>query len=48
MLGFKSFRRVQTLLAGIEMVSMLRKGQYNIQPEEKALTPAAMFYHLVT
>ncbi|MEY0878642.1 IS6 family transposase [Providencia manganoxydans] len=46
MLGFKSFRRAQTLLAGIEIVSMLRKGQY-IQPKEKVLSPAAMFYYLV-
>ncbi|HHR6132317.1 TPA: IS6 family transposase [Providencia alcalifaciens] len=46
MLGFKSFRRAQTLLAGIEILSMLRKGQYS-QPKEKALSPAAMFYYLV-
>ncbi|WP_272516429.1 MULTISPECIES: IS6 family transposase [unclassified Providencia] len=46
MLGFKSFRRAQTLLAGIEIVAMLRKGQY-IQPKDKALSPAAMFYYLV-
>lgn len=46
MLGFKSFRRAQTLLASIEIVSMLRKGQY-IQPKRKVLSPAAMFYYLV-
>ncbi len=46
MLGFKSFRRAQTLLDGIEIVAMLRKGQY-IQPKEKALSSAAMFYYLV-
>ncbi|MCW2256091.1 putative transposase [Providencia alcalifaciens] len=46
MLGFKSFRRAQTLLAGIEIIAMLRKGQY-IQPKEKALSSAAMFYYLV-
>ncbi|VXD08441.1 transposase (fragment) [Enterobacterales bacterium 8AC] len=28
MLGFKSFRRAQTLLAGIELIHMIRKGQY--------------------
>ncbi|CAI1992200.1 Integrase core domain [Serratia proteamaculans] len=28
MLGFKSFRRAQTLLAGIELFHMIRKGQY--------------------
>ncbi|CDH24372.1 transposase (fragment) [Xenorhabdus bovienii str. kraussei Becker Underwood] len=27
-LGFKNFRRAQTLLAGIELVCMLRKGQW--------------------
>lgn len=46
MLGFKSFRRAQTILAGIEIVTMLRKGQY-IQPKEKTLSPTVMFYHLV-
>lgn len=46
MLGFKSFRSAQTLLVGIEIVSMLRKGQYT-QPKEKTLSLAAMFYHLV-
>ncbi|MCG3469123.1 IS6 family transposase [Xenorhabdus bovienii] len=28
MLGFKNFRRAQTVLAGIELICMLRKGQY--------------------
>ncbi len=46
MLGFKSFRRAQTLLASIEIVSMLRKGQH-IQPKGKALSPTRMFCHLV-
>lgn len=46
MLGFKSFRRAQTLLAGIEILSMLRKGQY--QPaNNEAITPADIFYRLV-
>ncbi|KMJ45024.1 integrase [Xenorhabdus khoisanae] len=45
MLGFKSFRRAQTILAGIELVSMLRKGQYS-QSEDKALLPAETFYRL--
>ncbi|MDE9458873.1 IS6 family transposase [Xenorhabdus bovienii] len=45
MLGFKSFRRAQTILAGIELVSMLRKGQYS-QPEDKTLSPAEKFYRL--
>ncbi|MCW2258561.1 putative transposase [Providencia alcalifaciens] len=46
MLGFKSFRRAQTLLAGIELVSMLRKGQYQLDNNE-TVTPAEMFYRLV-
>ncbi|MGJ0580438.1 IS6 family transposase [Xenorhabdus bovienii] len=45
MLGFKSFRRAQTLLAGIELIHMIRKGQYS-QPEDKALSPAEIFYRL--
>ncbi|WP_230581039.1 IS6 family transposase, partial [Xenorhabdus bovienii] len=45
MLGFKSFRRTQTILAGIERVSMRRKGQYS-QPEDKTLSPAELFYRL--
>ncbi|MCG3471635.1 IS6 family transposase [Xenorhabdus bovienii] len=45
MLGFKSFRRAQTILAGIERVSMRRKGQYS-QPEDKTLSPAELFYRL--
>ncbi|WP_145563169.1 DDE-type integrase/transposase/recombinase, partial [Yersinia aldovae] len=28
MLGFKSFRRAQTILTGIELSNMIRKGQY--------------------
>ncbi len=28
MLGFSSFRRAQTLLADIELIHMIRKGQY--------------------
>ncbi|MDE9480200.1 DDE-type integrase/transposase/recombinase, partial [Xenorhabdus bovienii] len=28
MLGFKSFRRAQMLLAGIELIHIIRKGQY--------------------
>ncbi|MDE9475117.1 IS6 family transposase [Xenorhabdus bovienii] len=46
MLGFNSFRRAQTLLAGIEVVSMWRKGQY-IQPKDNTLSPTEMFYRLV-
>ncbi len=46
MLGFKSFRRAQGVLAGIEVVSMIRKGQYQ-HPEGDGLSPAEQFYLMV-
>lgn len=47
MLGFKSFRRAQTILAYIELLRMIRKGQYqHLQSEE--LSPAEQFYLLAT
>ncbi|WP_370688999.1 IS6 family transposase [Xenorhabdus aichiensis] len=45
MLGFKNFRRTQTVLAGIERVCMLRKGQY-LQEPEYPISPAVYFYRL--
>lgn len=45
MLGFNSFRRAQTLLAGIELVLMIRKGQYQ-HPHGDGLSPAEQFYLL--
>lgn len=45
MLGFKSFRRAQTLLAGIELIHMIRKGQY-MHPKSQDLSPADSFYLL--
>ncbi|MGP2408148.1 IS6 family transposase [Yersinia sp. 2545 StPb PI] len=45
MLGFKSFRRAQTLLAGIELLQMIRKGQLQ-HPAEEHLSPAEQFYWL--
>ncbi|MGP2408159.1 IS6 family transposase [Yersinia sp. 2553 StPb PI] len=45
MLGFKSFRRAQTLLAGIELSHMIRKGQLQ-HPVEEHLSPAEQFYWL--
>ncbi|PJX31441.1 IS6 family transposase [Klebsiella sp. A-Nf5] len=45
MLGFKSFRRAQTLLAGIELLHMIRKGQYQ-HPQSEGLSPAEKFYFL--
>ncbi|MFV8988389.1 DDE-type integrase/transposase/recombinase, partial [Serratia fonticola] len=45
MLGFKSFRRAQTSLAGIELIHMIRKGQYQY-PKTEGLSPAEQFYLL--
>ncbi|PHZ21464.1 IS6 family transposase [Yersinia massiliensis] len=45
MLGFKSFLRAQTLLAGIELVQMIRKGQLQ-HPAGAHLSPAEQFYLL--
>ncbi|MBN5232507.1 IS6 family transposase [Serratia marcescens] len=42
MLGFKSFRRAQTILAGIECVQMIRKGQLQ-PPDGEGLSPAEQF-----
>ncbi|MBD8109102.1 DDE-type integrase/transposase/recombinase [Erwinia persicina] len=39
MLGFKSFRRARALLAGIELVHMIRKGQYQ-NPAGDGISPA--------
>lgn len=46
MTGFKSFRRAQAILAGIEIIHMLRKGQLQ-HPHEDGLSPAEQFYLLV-
>ncbi|WP_336192627.1 DDE-type integrase/transposase/recombinase, partial [Hafnia paralvei] len=43
MLGFKSFRRAQTILAGIELINMIRKGQYQ-HPAGDGMSPAEQFY----
>ncbi len=45
MLGLKSFRRSQTLLAGIELSHMIRKRQYQ-HPQSEGLSPAEQFYLL--
>ncbi|BEM38636.1 hypothetical protein SME10J_23630 [Serratia marcescens] len=45
MLGFKSFRRAQTILAGIELIHMIRKGLFQY-PAGNGLTPAEQFYRL--
>ncbi|MGP2471655.1 IS6 family transposase [Yersinia sp. 2540 StPb PI] len=45
MLGFKLFRWAQTLLVGIELIHMKRKGQYQ-HPQNEGLSPAEQFYLL--
>jgi putative transposase len=45
MLGFNSFRRAQTILAGIELVHMLRKGQLQ-HPAGEHLSLAEQFHLL--
>lgn len=45
MLGFKSFRRAQTILAGIELIHMIRKGQRQ-HPAGDVLSQAEQFYLL--
>ncbi|MGL5421775.1 MAG: IS6 family transposase [Serratia fonticola] len=45
MLGFNSFRRAETLLAGIELLHMIGKGQYQ-HPQNEGLSPAKQFYLL--
>jgi len=45
MLGFKSFRRAQTILAGIELIHMIRKGQLH-HPAGGGLSPTEQFYLL--
>lgn len=47
MLGFKSFKRAQTILAGIELVHMIRKGQCQ-NPVGDGLSPTEQFYLLAT
>ena len=44
-LGFKSFRCASILLAGIETMHMIKKGQLNC-PKVNALSAAAQFYSL--
>ncbi|VTR53330.1 Uncharacterised protein [Serratia fonticola] len=45
MLGFKSFRRAQAILSGIELVHMIRKGQYQ-HSTGAHLSPSEQFYLL--
>lgn len=43
MLGFKSFRRAQAILAGIELLHMIRKGQYQ-HPAGSGMSPEQFCY----
>jgi putative transposase len=45
MLGFKSFRSAQAVFAGIELMHMVRKGQFMIKGR-KAMSFADQFYAL--
>ncbi|AIA48109.1 ISYps1 transposase [Serratia sp. FS14] len=45
MLGFKSFRRAQTLQTGIEQLHMIRKGQYQ-HSHSDGLSPTEQLYLL--
>ena len=46
MLGFKSFATAQAALSGIELMHMLKKGQWVGEEGVKGLTPAEQFYTL--
>jgi transposase-like protein len=45
MLGFKSFWSARILIAGIETMHMIRKGQLNC-PNSTAMSAAQQFYSL--
>ena len=45
LLGYNSFRRAQKILAGIELIHMIQKGQYP-HPQSEGLSPAEQFYLL--
>ena len=45
MLGFKSFRSARALIAGIETMHMIRKGQLDC-PKGQAASAASQFYSL--
>ena len=45
MLGFKSFHAAKNVLAGIELMHMVRKGQLNIESVEE-MSFADQFYAL--
>lgn len=46
MLGFKSFRRAQMILTGIELIHMIRKGRYQ-HPQGNRLSPTEQFHQVI-
>ena len=45
MLGFKDFRCAAKIIAGIEVMHMIRKGQW-ASPEGQVMSAAELFYSL--
>ena len=48
MMGFKSFWTARIVLAGIEIVRMIRKGQMKLRRGQCVLSDAELFYSLAT
>jgi putative transposase len=48
MLGFKSFEAAQAILAGIELMHMLKKQQLMVETSDEGLTAVAQFYALAS
>ena len=46
MLGFKSFWSARVVLAGVELVHMIKKGQFKTSKKTSSLSEAALFYSL--
>jgi len=46
MMGFKNFHCAQSLIAGIETLQMIRKGQMKAGPEGEVLSKAEQFFSL--
>ena len=46
MLGFKSFDAAQRMLAGIELMHMIKKRQMEVKAGEEGCTAAEQFYAL--
>ena len=46
MLGFKTFRSAQLIPTGIELIDMIRKGQFQFSDNNQQ-TPAEQLYRLI-